>query len=83
MSFINTQEPLKVGGHYQYQSDRFTDFGEKELIDVELVKDTSTKDRWIFTFKNLDTGKRFKVEMAKGDFYYGGMPRIWDEGEYV
>jgi hypothetical protein len=82
-SFINTAEPPEVGKQYQYQSDRITDFGEKELIDVILVKDQSDKNYYKYTFKNMETGKNFKVVQAKGDYYYGGMPRLWDEGEYV
>ncbi|MEK9206992.1 MAG: hypothetical protein AAB922_00800 [Patescibacteria group bacterium] len=81
-SYACTKEEPKVGGHYQYQSDRITDFGEKELIEVELVKDQSDDKYYKHTFLNLETGKKFKIVQAKGDYYYGGMPRLWDEGEY-
>lgn len=83
MGFINTAEPLKIGSHYQYQGDRFTDFGVKEITEVELVKDTSDDQYYKLTFKDLDTGKKFKVVQAKGDYYYSGMPRLWDEREYL
>lgn len=83
MSFINTKEYPKVGKIYEYQSDRLTDFGEKEIILVEVVKDTSNDDYYQFIFKNLATGKKFKVVQAKGNYYYSGMPRLWDEGEYL
>ena len=82
-SYDCTKDGAKVGGHYQFQSDRITDFGEKELIDVELVKDTSDKEYYNHTFKDLNTGKKFKITQAKGNYYYGGMPRLWDEGEYI
>ena len=81
--FLNTAEEPKVGKQYEYQFDRLTDFGEKEVIEVELVKDQSDKEYYKFTFKNLETGKKFKIVQAKGDYYYGGMPRLWDQGEYL
>ena len=84
MGFVNTKDKkLEVGGHYQYQEDRLTDFGSKSIQEVELIEDNSNNEYYKLKLKDLDDGEIFEVEMAKGNFYYGGMPRIWDEGEYV
>lgn len=91
-SYICTKEPLKVGGHYEYQPDRLSDFSEKEVLLVELVKDESDEKYYKHTFKpledvpedfELEKDGTFQVEMMKGDFYFPGMTRIWDEGEYL
>ncbi len=91
MSFINTEKTLKIGKHYQYQDESLTGFGDKEIIEVTLLKDNSDKEYWRLVFKplsdvpeefELDKKGNFEVVMMKGDFYYPGMPRIWDEGEY-
>ena len=91
-NYVCTKEPLKVGGRYQYQDDRLTDFGAKEILEVELVKDESDGKYYRHTFKpledvdddfELDDNGTFTVEMMTGNFYFPGMARVWDEGEYV
>lgn len=91
-SYDCTSEGIKVGGHYQYQPDRLSDFTEKEILEVELVKDESDDKDYHHTFKpleevpedfELDKDGTFEVIMMKGDFYFPGMTRIWDEGEYI
>ncbi|MCP6727627.1 MAG: hypothetical protein KJI69_06470 [Patescibacteria group bacterium] len=83
MSFLNTKnKELKVGEQYQYQSGRLTDFGEKVIQNVTLIEDNSTEERYVLKFQDDDTEEIFDVEMLKGSFYYGGMPRIWDKDEY-
>ena len=83
MSFINTKnKELKVGEEYQYQSDRITDFGKKTIQNVILVEDNSTEERHILKFQDIDTDECFDADMLKGNFYYSGMPRIWDKDEY-
>jgi len=88
---ICTKEPLKIGGRYQYK-EGLTGFGDAQFLEVELIEDNSDKDYYRYKFKplselpngwNLNRKGLFEVELAKGDYYYSGMPRIYDEGEYV
>lgn len=83
MSFNNTGGKFEVGKEYQYQGDRMTDFGEKEIRNVILVKDRSNSNMYKLTFKDIDTDEKFDVEIGRGGFYYSGMPRVWPKGEYV
>jgi len=91
MSFINTKEPLKVGEEYQYK-EGLTGFGDDIIANVVLIEDRSDDKDWKFVFKILQASEDcsdwlneeglLESEMLKGDFYFSGMPRIWDKDEY-
>lgn len=83
MSFVNTKDKkLVVGEEYQYQSDRLSDFTRKNIEIVVLLKDNSDEKYYKLKLMNVDTKEQFDIEMLKGNFYYAGMPRLWDKDEY-
>lgn len=83
MGFLNTKDKkLKVGEEYQYQGERVGDFERKEIHQVMLIEDNSTKDMYKLKIK-FEDGEVMALEVGKGDFYFPGMARLWDKDEYA